>query len=1094
LNLTVILIYNNRYYSCFGENFMTIAAFLTEVSNLLKTGSATEHSYRPALQALFQNVLKVEAINEPKHEKYGAPDFIINRGSTPVGHVEAKDIGIKLDSTISDSQLAKPKSTNGKQLQRYRAALPNLLYTDGLVWYWFVQGELRQDEPIVLATWNNTTKKLTPTPTGVADLERLLTQFGTQDAVTVSKPRDLAERLARIAHWLRDVIIEVFDTQTSQGALHQQLEAFRKTLLPGLEPAEFADMYAQTIVYGLFAARVSQPTKSAFTRLDAAQAIPKTNPFLRSLFQQIAGFDLDERIAWLVDDCASLLAHTDMSEVMRDFGRATRQEDPVVHFYETFLAAYDPRMREARGVYYTPEPVVSFIVRSVHSILQTYFKKDLGLADENTIILDPATGTATFLNTVVQHIHQELADQGLAGTWDKYVPEKLLNRVFGFELLMAPYTIAHLKLGLLLKELGYTFGSDQRLGVYLTNTLSDPPSIQHMIPFAQNIAEEGKAASRIKQHKNVMVVLGNPPYSGVSANTDSWIMDLLRGKLPDGTKTSNYYEVDGGPLGERNPKWLQNDYVKFIRFGQWRINSTGEGILAFITDNSYLDNPTFRGMRQSLMKEFDKIYILNLHGNNTRKERSPDNTRDENVFDIQQGVAISIFIKRSNQDHFGAKLHYADLWGDRDSKYDYLKNTQLEDVQWADLLPNAPWYRFLPQNLELQPEYNNFWKVTDIFPVHNTGLVTGRDEFVINNTYQEAADKLAKFTDLTISDNDIANTFSLSSTNSWSIPRARLILSRDDQLEKSVSNFHFHPLDLRRIIYADALIERPRRDTMQHMLQDNLGFVITRTAAQTMDYNHFFVVDTPINARYFPDRAGVPYLCPLYLYPTNGQGELGKPIARRANLSSALITEFVQSLGLSWIDDGKGDLITTFGPEDIFHYIYAIFHNPTYRKRYGEFLKIDFPRLPITSNKDTFITLSQLGAQLIDLHLFRLSGIGGVGGLGGSTILRQPGKQGVSFPTGGSSAVEKITYHPPHDDQLGEVHINSTQKFVGIDPETWEMQIGGYQPLEKWLKDRKGRTLSTDDITHYLRMIIALRETRRLMGEIDMAIGEWPIQ
>jgi len=468
---------------------MPVKTFLAEVERHLKDGNATEHTYRPALQKLFDTVLApATATNEPKHAAYGAPDFIIQQSNTPLGHVEAKDVGVDLEKIIADSEKDKPLTDNGRQLRRYRAALPNLVYTDGLVWYWFVGGAARLEQPVQIASWDKARKKLNVSTTATSELPKLLTQFANQKSTTVNTPIDLARRLAQVARWLHDVIVEVFKNQDEQGDLHQQLEAFRKTLLPTLTPNEFADMYAQTIVYGLFAARVAGPTKPTFTRMDAAGAIPKTNPFLRRLFQEIAGYDLDERVAWLVNNCAYLLERTDMEVVLRDFGKATRQEDPVVHFYETFLAAYDPKLREVRGVYYTPEPVVSYIVRSVDALLRTRFNKPMGLADDKTIILDPATGTATFLHAIVQHIYTTLVEQGLAGTWNSYVAQKLLPRLFGFELLMAPYTVAHLKVGLLLQELGYTFASNERLGIYLTNTLADAPTGQQTLAFAEYIA------------------------------------------------------------------------------------------------------------------------------------------------------------------------------------------------------------------------------------------------------------------------------------------------------------------------------------------------------------------------------------------------------------------------------------------------------------------------------------------------------------------------------------------------------------------------------------------------------------------------------
>ncbi|MFD3164820.1 type ISP restriction/modification enzyme [Herpetosiphon sp. NSE202] len=1074
---------------------MTITTFLNDISKLLKTSSATEHSYRPALQALFQDVLKVEAINEPKHEKYGAPDFVIMRGAIPIGHVEAKNIGIKLESVIRESEEAEPKTKNAQQLQRYRSALPNLLYTDGLVWYWFRHGVLQNTEPVILATWNDISKKLIQTSTGINDLLKLLAQFGNDVSSNITNPRDLAERLARIAQWLRDDIQELFKEQTSQGSLHQQLEAFRKTLLPGLKSDRFADMYAQTIVYGLFAARVAQPTNTTFSRFDAAQTIPKTNPFLRSLFQQIAGYDLDERIAWLVDDCAALLAYTNMTEVMRDFGRATRQEDPVFHFYETFLAAYNPKMRAALGVYYTPEPVVSFMVHAIHRILQTEFNKPMGLADENTIILDPAAGTATFLNAVIQKIHQEIVAQGLAGTWDQYVTEKLLNRVFGFELLMSPYTIAHLKLSLILKELGYTFGTDKRLGVYLTDTLANAPSLQQAFAFGQTIAEEGHAANDVKHNKNVMVILGNPPYSKSSKNQGSWI----EGLMDDYKKTVRSEETQ--------IQALSDDYAKFIRFGHWRIKQSNSGILALITNNGYLDGPIFRDMRRSLLDDFDEIIIINL-GGDSKKNRGSSKISDQNVFNIQQGVCISLFIKNSKEKK---GISYYEITGDRNSKYELLNNSNIEFLaeSFIKFTPKEPNFLFIPLNFssELNSEFQEYRKLHDIFGTGNpkndnhnlygTAFLTQQDSFAISFDIHTLQERMKDF----ISNNneeEMREKYNLCTTNQWNYDRAKSEIPNIDILN-SVKKVAYRPFDFRYTIFDRNICTIIRKRITDKFNNPNIALLTTRRITRD-PFNNIFVADS------YPEYKIVSHdrntsVFPLYIYTENELEQARMPIElnnsnikRRSNFNITFIRDFANMINLTWVEDGKGDLVNTFGPEDIFHYIYAIFHSPIYRHRYVEFLKMDFPRLPLTKNKNLFSILVELGAQLVDLHLLRLPGSSGIGGAGGVEILNQPSKQGISFPIGGSSLIEKVTYLETHDGYFGEIQINAKQKFIGIDPETWNVQIGGYKPLEKWLKDRKGRTLSTNDITHYLRIIIALRETRRLMSDIDKAIGKWPIE
>ncbi len=588
--------------------------YFKSVSKDCAAGISTEHTFRPALKSLIETLdPAVIATNEPKRIKCGAPDLIVRRGEVIVGYIEAKDVGTDLDAAEKTDQL-----------KRYRESLSNLVLTDYLEFRWYVDGECR-----LAAGLGQPGKK---DHDGTESVIELLTAFLAHTAKNVGTPKELAVKMARLAHMVRNLIINAMQDDSEKSGLHAQLAAFKENLIPDLQLDSFADMYAQTIAYGLFAAKCNTPENVTFTRLYAAQHLPKTNPFLRKLFQYIAGYDLDDRIAWLVDELAQVLDQADMAAVLDNFGKKTGKEDPVVHFYETFLTAYDPKVREMRGVYYTPEPVVSYIVRSIDYLLKTRFDRPKGLADKNTLILDPATGTATFLYFVIKEIHASF--DGQEGIWDEYVRDKLLNRIFGFELLMAPYAVAHLKLGLQLENTGYQFGSDQRLGIYLTNTLDQAVKYSDTL-FASWISEEANEAARIKKDEPIMVVLGNPPYSGASANKGEWSKQLVE----------RYKTVDGQPLGEKNPKWLQDDYVKFLSFGQQRIEKTGYGILAFITNHGYLDNPTFRGMRQSLMNTFDEIYVLNLHGNSKKKEVSPDGGRDENVFDIQQGVAVCCMVK-----------------------------------------------------------------------------------------------------------------------------------------------------------------------------------------------------------------------------------------------------------------------------------------------------------------------------------------------------------------------------------------------------------------------------------------------------------------
>jgi predicted helicase len=879
--------------------------------------------------------------------------------------------------------------------------------------------------------------------------------------------------------------------------LHEWLRAFRDTLIPDLSEHQFADMFAQTLAYGLFAARVHAPNKP-FSRESAAVSLPRTNPFLRELFEQIAGVRMPDTIAWAVDDMVELLKHADMTEILRDFGKCKGREDPVVHFYETFLAAYDPAMREVRGVFYTPEPVVSYIVRSLDWLLKTRLGRPKGLADEDTLILDTATGTATFLYFVIEHIHQGFRTQ--LGAWDGYVSRHLLPRIFGFELLMAPYAVAHLKISMLLEQSGYTFGSDQRLGIYLTNTLEEAAKKTGML-LGQFIAREADAAAEIKRERPIMVVLGNPPYSGHSANKGEWISKLLRGVdiLPQiirgkkfdanadgqadivaGVPAENYYQVDGHDLGERNPKWLQDDYVKFIRFAQWRIDKTGEGMLGYITNHGYLDNPTFRGMRQSLMRSFDEIYVLDLHGNSKKKEQTPDGGKDENVFDIQQGVAILLAVKIKTG--IGAtkkatgRVFHADLWGRREiyegvqltgGKYTWLWQSSVETTLWQLLKPSSPFYLFKPQSTERREEYNGHWMITDAMPLHSLALNTHRDHFAIDFDQAKLLERIGSFVNAQ-STEECCQRFDLSETTEWSVASARQRL-RASKWQNEIIPCLYRPFDFRSLLFNEAVVDRIRRELNRHLQLPNLSLITTRQTREP-----FAVLATNLVCGQHKIVAAYDgsYVLPLYLHPSaDGLDAAAGP---RPNIRPQFLKALAEKLKAP--QEGPHGLPKGVTPEDIFHYAYAVFHSPTFRTRYAGFLKIDFPRLPLTSDRDLFFSLAALGGELVGLHLMEAPKL--------NDLITE-------FPERGTDAIEKVQY----TDRDKRVWINPTQYFGGVPAAVWSFHIGGYQVCEKWLKDRKGRALTYEDIQHYQKIVVALNETIRIMREIDEVIdahGGWP--
>lgn len=1054
------------------------AEYLAAIRKKLAQGDATEHTHRLALEHLLEAVGKgITATNEPKRIACGAPDFNLTRNKVPVGHIETKDIGASLD------EMERGKGPNGDQFKRYRDALPNWILTDYLQFRWFVGGEKRLTARLAELDGHG---KIRALPEGEQQLSNLLTMFFEQPALTVGTAKELAGRMAGMTRNIRDLINETFahGSTSDKGWLQSWLNSFREVLIPDLDESQFADMFAQTLAYGLFAARVNTPAGKPFSREMAAYSLPKTNPFLRKLFAEFAGVDMPETFGWAVDDIVELLKHAAMDEVLKDFGKGKAKEDPVVHFYETFLQAYDPETRALRGVYYTPEPVVSYIVRSIDHLLKTRFNRPKGLADENTLILDPATGTATFLYFVVRQIYQQFAAQ--KGAWDSYVAEHLLNRIFGFELLMAPYAVAHLKLGMELQDTGYKFGSDQRLGIYLTNTLEAAAKRSEKL-FAQWISDEANAAAEIKRDKPILVVLGNPPYSGHSANRsrdEKGHLTFIGGLMEDFKK---------GCPELRKPaqaKWLQDDYVKFIRFAQWRIERTGHGVLGFITNNGYLDNPTFRCMRQSLMNSFNEISICNLHGSSKKKEQAPAGGKDENVFDIRLGVAIILAVKEKRNPE-PARVRYRDLWGLREEKYLSLEATDVATSKWTGLKPKDPLYLFVLRDTRLLAEYEQGWRLPDAMNVNGDpapGIVTTQDEFAISWNANEAKKKVRRLLE-TASEREARSLFQLCTQSQWSYARAKQELA-SGEWEGRVTPILYRPFDTRWTVYDSNVAVHRRERVMRHMLAGkNLAVCAARSVEIGRGFEHVLCSRNLIQ-HHTVSLKEVNYILPLYLYSgaadKRSQAELGIPLpkshvgpsGRRHNLNPAFVADIERNVELTLLHDGSGDLQSTFGPEDVFNYMYSVFHAPTYRKRYAEFLRSDFPRLPLTGNRALFAALVEKGGELVGLHLMESSKL--------DTLI-------TTFPQKGSNEVERVTYV----DASERVCINGVQYFQGVPKEVWEFHIGGYQVLERWFKDRKGRNLTWDDLQHYQKVVVALTETIRLMGEIDAVIdthGGWPLR
>jgi predicted helicase len=1029
-----------------------IKTYIDELDRDFRTGKATEHSHRPALKRLLESMLDgIQAINEPKHIDCGAPDYIVTRKDIPVGYIEAKDIGKDLNH----------KDFKG-QFDRYKQSLDNLIITDYLDFRRYMKGELVDSVRIADVKGN----KITLVKANLGHFEQFIKDFGLAHPQGITSPAEIARMMAGKARLMAEIIKEALKREESDNALLEQMNAFKEVLIHDIKPEQFADVYAQTITYGLFAARLHDKTPDTFSRQNAASLIPKTNPFLRQLFDNIAGLNLDDRIAWIVDDLADTFRAANMTEFKQNFGDRAAQNDPMIHFYEDFLSAYDPILRKSRGVWYTPQAVVTFIVRAVDEILQKEFNLPTGLADTSKTkikingretdvhkvqILDPATGTGTFLAETITRIYEKFRKQG--GMWQKYVKEHLIPRLNGFEVLMASYTMAHIKLEQLLSQTGYDATDNQRLRIYLTNSLEE----QHPETgsfFAQFLAKEANEANSIKRDTPVMVVLGNPPYSGISQNNGEWITGLI----------DHYKYVDGEYFNERK-HWLNDDYVKFIRLGQEFVSKNNEGILAYINNHSFIDNPTFRGMRWNLMKTFDKIYIFDLHGNAKKNEVCPDGSKDENVFDIQQGVSINIFVKTGRKAKEAlAEIYHADLFGKQEVKYKYLVDNSLSTVQFVRVAPVAPFYFFCPKDESNKGVYEQGFRIDELMQINVTGIVTARDSLVIDMDKKDLLNRITDFSDFNNSDDEIRHKYSLKDSRGWKLPEARKTVSLLKH-KQQIKLIDYRPFDTRYIYYHPKMVDWGREKVMRHFfVGENVGLITCRQAAinswELVNITRNIVDDSFVSNR-TKERG---YVFPLYIYPNPANALPDE--SRRPNLDGDIVSEISKRIGLQYIEEDDSNATKkSFTPIDLLDYIYAVLHSPTYREKYKEFLKIDFPRIPYPENAAQFRALSKLGGKLRRLHL--LDGV-------------EPQEGTADYPVPGNDEVEKIQY----DEADRKVFINKKQFFDNVPREAWEFYIGGYQPAQKWLKDRKGRVLSYDDTLHYRRIITVLLKTIEIMEEI----------
>ncbi|EAH7519003.1 DNA methyltransferase [Campylobacter jejuni] len=1044
-----------------------LKAYLENIKDI--STNDKEHTHRTALQNLLQAIKdnqdkqnKISIKQEPNNDKEGrgAPDFLITKDFLTLGYIENKRVNANLDNIIKSDQILK-----------YTKLSPNIILTDYLR---FILLSLNDKNEIIICKEvkicsldeiKSVIKNQSLLDAKTQELNELFSIFFSKIPNPINSALDFANHLSLRTRILKDELLSSIENEI----LLSLFNTFKETLYKELSYEEFCDSFAQTLTYSLFLAKLNNDTAKEIDLNNAKKFIPKSFPLIRSMSGFLDdSFENLENIKWLLEEIINIINHIDITSIIKElnktgekdlFNRPTilsTHKDPYLHFYETFLASYDPKLREVRGVYYTPAPVVIFIINAIDEALKQDFNHKKGLSealDKNITLLDFATGTGTFLLEAFRKALEPISKNSV-----NYNPKALIDKFCGFEFLIAPYTIAHLKISQSFKEeFNSPLNDDESLKIALTNTLyfksiSKEQNDQNTLFTLIDLTKEFKKAQKIKEEQ-ILIITGNPPYSGASSNKGlyedeikisyglepskanlskeqkEYINLYFQEKTKQNTKTFKAIYEKHKLENEKNTKWLLDDYVKFIRFAQSKIDSQESGIFAFISNNSFLDNPTFRGMRYSLMQSFDKIYILNLHGDVNKKEKAPDGSKDDNVFDIKQGVSINIFIKQNSKTK-NTKIYYHDLHGKRKDKYEFLYENDLNSIKWTLIKNNEPFYLFLPQNNDLLEEYNKGVSVKDMFILSSVGIASSKDAILISTNNKKLEQQVYNF----------YNEFD----------------------KKYIKEIAYKPFDTQKIYYDIKKVERPRIDIMEHFLgYENIGLIYDR-GTNLKEISNLFISSKVIDKHLVGANS---YVSPLYLYPTTRSKKFLKkenPNFNEENFTSK-IENFKESFR-TFIDELYKE---KFSPEDILGYIYAVLFHKIYREKYLDFLKIDFPKIPFTKDKNTFKNLSKLGLKLVNLHLLK-----------NDELDFNVGEALFKDIKNKNFKIQKIKYNK----DVKELFINESLYFNKVSPEIYEFKIGGYAVLDKYLKSHKEEDI---DHKHFTLIIQTLNETLKIQDEIS---------
>lgn len=1035
-----------------------LKGYLSDIFNTSSPGDATEESYYSDLKKLLETYLKGKGQKSnitvvARRSVAGIPDFTIRRGHELIGYIEVKDPKYENLETLP--------ARDTEQLNRYKDKLPNLILTNLFDFWLWRKEEKRWIKKVRIGmpgVFNSL--KIAPPPQKEDEFFDLLAAFFNFYIPEKRTAQSLAEELAGRAQLLPPYIVDLLN-DNKEEEIDRIYKSFTEFLLPDLTKDDFADIYAQTITYGLFTARLRSINGKEFNRFEAQRSLPKNLPILYQTFNLISSSALPESLEWLVTDISTILANADMEKIKEELTLQKGDDDPFIHFYEDFLAAYDPAKREKRGVYYTPFPVVSYITRSINEILKKNprFNFSEGFADKRVTCLDFASGTLTFPVNAIKIAFSEYQkwNPDLGGVTG-FIKNHILKNFYGFELLMAPYVLAHLKVALLLEEHGYSFDpsdNNDRFCLYLTNTLDFDPMKESTQPFTHFLSEEGKNALAVKKDKQILVVMGNPPYSVSSQNNTHFTI-----------KEMGLYKED--VKDEKNIQLLSDDYAKFIRFAHWKIEQLGSGVVGIITKNTYLSVSAFKGMRKKLLEYFDEVYVLNLHGK--LYEKTPEGKPDKPVFDIRVGVAILFLIKTGVKKSKYADLYCAEIFGDRESKYQYLSKEMISSTKWEKLNVDEEYFFFEPKNFRDDECYKNFIEIKEIFgtgdPVNDqgklwaSGVKTNRDPLLTNHDSNLLELKILDLQATNrISDQEIKILYGLEDGKYWQTSRERGKL-KGVNINSNIYTYDYKPFSQKFIYYQPDLIEIGRGGASKHVMRNffkpssNFGLVLQKRSGEKA-YTGCFITDTLIDINFM---GGQTYVFPLFIEPSAQLSLVDNAPEIRANFSDSFLSTLHKTYN------------SRLKPQDILSYIYAVLHSESYRQKYAARLANDFPRIPFTSNFALFNEVAESGKKLIALHLLKDEGLD---------------RPTAKFYGKDSELVkEKAIY------KNGKLFINETQYFGEVEKDVWEFCVGGYQVLDKWFKDRKGRYLNEDDIRHVCKIMTAISRTLEIQKEIDKSYPE----